>query len=392
MRKSKMLLLFGFGVYFTFAGLATIGLRAQDAAPSAVPEMLMNAAKTYGILKDGVTPWRLRFEFQTYGDAGDAPRSGTYEEAWRSADLHMEKFGDSSSSRAIYWSPKGVFLTGSSEPIPFPKDLLRNEILSPMISPRFLDHFAASPDRSIAVEDRAVDGTSMRCFRLEVKAHDSPTPDPRFISDYCFAKDGTLRLYAAGMPVSSEAAFSNFVNFEGHLIPGDVTLELEGKVIATAHVDGIEALGSSDEAELQPPPDARPWAPISPPGPIGSVEGAQAAGSNPVTEMTQRPRVLAAPPLKINVSAGVAVGLLVSKVNPVYPAEAQAARVSGTVVLQATINTEGMVEEVRVVSGPAMLQQAALDAVKQWRYRPYLLNNAPVQVQTTVNVIFSMSE
>ena len=59
-------------------------------------------------------------------------------------------------------------------------------------------------------------------------------------------------------------------------------------------------------------------------------------------------------------------------------------------VLQATISKQGTIEDLRVISGPAMLQQAAMDAVRQWRYRPYLLNNEPVEVETTVNVIFTL--
>jgi protein TonB len=76
----------------------------------------------------------------------------------------------------------------------------------------------------------------------------------------------------------------------------------------------------------------------------------------------------------------------------VYPPIAKAAQISGTVVLEATISTEGAIENLRVVSGPAMLQQSALNAVKQWRYRPYLLNNTPVEVETTVNVVFSLNQ
>ena len=102
------------------------------------------------------------------------------------------------------------------------------------------------------------------------------------------------------------------------------------------------------------------------------------------------PRVRAAPPMKISISAGVAVGLLLEKTLPIYPPIAKAARVTGTVVLQVTISKTGEVESLHVVSGPAMLQQAALDAVKHWRYRPYLLNNEPVEVETTVNVIFTI--
>jgi len=81
-----------------------------------------------------------------------------------------------------------------------------------------------------------------------------------------------------------------------------------------------------------------------------------------------------AAPRRISISAGVAVGLLVSKAPIVYPIDAKKAGVSGTVVLSAIIGRDGTVEDLQVVSGPEMLQQAALDSVKQWRYRPYLLN------------------
>jgi TonB family protein len=95
---------------------------------------------------------------------------------------------------------------------------------------------------------------------------------------------------------------------------------------------------------------------------------------------------------KVSISADVASGMLLHKEAPVYPTIARAARVSGTVVLQATISSIGSIVDLRVVSGPAILQQAALDAVKLWQYRPYLQNNKPVSVETTVNVIFSLSD
>jgi protein TonB len=82
--------------------------------------------------------------------------------------------------------------------------------------------------------------------------------------------------------------------------------------------------------------------------------------------------------------------MLLQKTTPVYPPIAKAARQQGTVVLQATISKTGSIENLRVISGPAMLQQAALDAVKTWRYRPYLLDGEPTEVETTVNVVFSL--
>lgn len=90
------------------------------------------------------------------------------------------------------------------------------------------------------------------------------------------------------------------------------------------------------------------------------------------------------------VSQGVAAGMVLHKVMPVYPAIARAARMEGTVILHAVISKDGVIENLRVEAGPTMLQQAALDAVAQWRYRPFLLNGSPVEVETTINVVFSL--
>lgn len=92
----------------------------------------------------------------------------------------------------------------------------------------------------------------------------------------------------------------------------------------------------------------------------------------------------------ILVSSGVMAGQIVEKTMPAYPSIAKAAGVQGTVILQAAISKNGTIENLRVMSGPALLQAAAVDAVKTWRYRPYLLNGEPVEVETTVNVVFTM--
>jgi protein TonB len=118
--------------------------------------------------------------------------------------------------------------------------------------------------------------------------------------------------------------------------------------------------------------------------------GGSGAGFGNMFGDTNKPKVKAEAPKKVNISAGVMQGMVLQKTQPVYPPIAKAARVSGTVVLQATISKTGTIEGLHVVSGPAMLQQAAMDAVKSWRYRPYLLNNDPVEVETTVNVIFTL--
>jgi protein TonB len=93
----------------------------------------------------------------------------------------------------------------------------------------------------------------------------------------------------------------------------------------------------------------------------------------------------------VRVPSAIVDGLLIRKTVPTYPPLGHSMRVEGTVVLAATISKTGTIENLRVVSGPPMLQQAALDAVKTWLYRPYLLNREPIEVETTVNVIFTLN-
>jgi len=105
-----------------------------------------------------------------------------------------------------------------------------------------------------------------------------------------------------------------------------------------------------------------------------------------------QPVVKVIPSKPVTVSSGVAAGMLILKTEPVYPAIAKAARVSGTVELHATISKSGTIKDVHIVSGPAMLQQAAVDAVRNWRYKPYRLSNEPVEVETTIKLVFSLGE
>lgn len=102
------------------------------------------------------------------------------------------------------------------------------------------------------------------------------------------------------------------------------------------------------------------------------------------------PQVHVAPLQKLTISSGVMAGNKLSGAEPRYPTIAIAARVQGTVVLAATISKTGTIENLRVVSGPSMLAMAAEQAVQTWRYRPYLLNGAPVEVETTVRVVFHL--
>lgn len=91
---------------------------------------------------------------------------------------------------------------------------------------------------------------------------------------------------------------------------------------------------------------------------------------------------------RLKLGGQVQAAKIISQPQPIYPALARQARIQGTVVLHAIIGKDGRVNELQVISGHPLLVQAALDTVKQWRYQPTLLNDQPVEVDTTISVIF----
>src|SRR5580658_2497406 len=95
---------------------------------------------------------------------------------------------------------------------------------------------------------------------------------------------------------------------------------------------------------------------------------------------------------RIRQGGSVQAALLINRVQPVYPPLARQTRISGTVRLHAIISKSGSVESLEVISGHPLLVRAAMDAVQQWKYKPTLLNGEPVEVDTTIDVIFSLNQ
>lgn len=96
-------------------------------------------------------------------------------------------------------------------------------------------------------------------------------------------------------------------------------------------------------------------------------------------------------PMRVRVSQGVMQGMVISKVPPTYPSDAKVAKIQGPVVMSVIIGKDGNVQDVRLITGHPLLAPAAIDAVKQWKYRPYLLNGSPVEVDTQITVNFTLS-
>ncbi len=121
-------------------------------------------------------------------------------------------------------------------------------------------------------------------------------------------------------------------------------------------------------------------------GSMGAL-GGLAGGAGRTAPPPPKPTVT-----RTRVGGAVQAAKLVNRVQPLYPPLARQTRISGTVKLHAIIGKDGTVQQLQVVSGHPLLVQAALDAVKQWRYQPTLLNGDPVEVDTEIDVIFSLSQ
>jgi protein TonB len=123
----------------------------------------------------------------------------------------------------------------------------------------------------------------------------------------------------------------------------------------------------------------------SPGGVFGGVAGG--SGSGPSIAVTP-----AKPKGPARISGGVIAGTILQRTQPIYPPIAKVAHMSGTVVLRAIISKSGTIEKLEVASTTnAMFNNAALDAVKQWKYKPYVLNGDPTEVDTTITVNFTLN-
>jgi protein TonB len=147
--------------------------------------------------------------------------------------------------------------------------------------------------------------------------------------------------------------------------------------------------------EDQAPPDLSSGGVIG--GVPGGIPGGQLGGViggiiNSASTLASVPKLApAATPVRIRISQGVTKGLLIRKIEPDYPTIARAARIQGQVVLNAIISKNGEIQNLVLESGHPMLVPAAIAAVKQWRYRPFLLSGEPVEVETTITVTFQLS-
>jgi TonB family protein len=186
---------------------------------------------------------------------------------------------------------------------------------------------------------------------------EAPTP----VAKVRAATGAPTRVASAGSPAQTEQVSSEMMN---------------AQLAAPARITG----------------DMKKPAPAEEPEPASVSPGTMEDGASVPGPLFINQHKIKVEPAASAISAGVAEGMLVHRTAPVYPQFARDGHMSGTVILGATISKAGTIQGLHVISGPPLFRNAAVDAVKSWRYRPYMLDNQPVAVDTTVKVVFSVDQ
>lgn len=301
---------------------------------------MLQAAKLNGLTGDDIKPWHLKATWTQLDPDGKTTDQGTYEESWVSPTKYKRTFTGNTPSVTEYGSEKGEMRTGANQVFSILLLNAQHDFVEPLPTEKTV--------QSKEFSDKEIDsgGMKLSCISVAPQAYPGLT--------YCLNTEQPILRISARAAESIQILHNRILRFQGHFIAGDLKIVRSGKIALTAHVESIEPLAQVNEADFTPPADA----------------------------------VLM--PHMVNISGGIAVGMLLRKVAPEYPQVAKDSRTQGTVVLQAIISKEGLIRDLHVVSGSKMLQDAALDAVRQWEYRPYLLNGEPVEVMTTINVVFTL--
>lgn len=187
---------------------------------------------------------------------------------------------------------------------------------------------------------------------------------------------------ASDTPVESVNRFAH-QSANNQIAADQVTTPIGIAPSRAAHASASAPLQVKAETPL-PHSDVPQEAPVEAP----SIATQNSAQPDALSAIAHSSTSMPSAPSNQRVSQGVLDGLLIKRVQPIYPAQAIQMHTQGTVSLTATIAKDGSVRDVKIVKGPATLARAATDAVRQWKYRPYTLNGEPIEVQTEININF----
>lgn len=304
-------------------------------------EQLLSLAKANSLDIEGIKPWHLRMTFQLYDLAGKPSDTGTIEEWWVSPKERRLEIKSSSYNLTIPWK------SDSSAPARNRESYLVNQLLDQIVHP--IPDYKDFSGLSVKEQSRKFGKTELSCIsvgRSDIK-YSASSPAPQFCFD-----PGTTLLRAHLDIAWFGAVRNNMVTFRGITLGQDNTLAYSGRTAITGHLERLQ--GFQPDASI-----------------VLSKSTADIPAKIPGVVLARK---------------------LLKKETPEYPVYARQNHISGTVVLCATITKQGTIDALDVVSTPdGGLSASALDAVKRWKYQPYILDGAPTEVDATITVNYAIT-
>ncbi|MBV8629364.1 MAG: energy transducer TonB [Silvibacterium sp.] len=305
---------------------------------------MLVAADVNGLSSPDLKPWHLEATYQTFDENGQPKDQGKFEEWWAGAEKYKLSYTSTGFNQVEFRNGAARFFTGERTWPPSEEAAVHTYLTRPL-------HFALALKVKFSEGDVSLGGVDLRCLR---PVADGGSAIPSVYPAFCISKDHPA-VRAIVLNAETQIFFDKIVRFGEQYVAEQIFIKHADKPQVSISVTELNSIATVVEADLAPPPDAVP-----------------------------------APARKVTLSPGVVAGGKISGYDPVFPPIARAAHVEGVVVIAVTISKTGTLTNLHVISGPPMLQQSALDAVKTWRYKPYLLNGETVEVETQINVVFKL--
>jgi TonB family protein len=320
--------------------------------PKEPAEIFAAAGALYDLASPALKPWHMKVSYQLYDDQGKPGGQGSYEYWWASPDTYRSTWTRPGMEHTD-WHVKGQhFSAGTGEPLEFFERKIQSDLLAPLPKARDLDPEKVRFDRQQQDFGTLKLPCVMVIHKMPLHGQVQVVPMGMFPT-YCFdPQHPILRAYYAFG--STSVIYNSLARFQGVYLAKKVSILDGQKKVLDATVDSVET-ASAEMPELTPSTDAK-------------KEG-----------QAQR----------VTVSSEIEKAMLIKSVRPIYPQDAKEAWISGKVTLHALIGTDGRLHDLSVIDGPSpSLISAAMLAVSQWEYKPYLLNGKPVEVDTTIDMFF----
>jgi TonB family protein len=317
----------------------------QDTA--ALVERLHRATAANSIDDSQLKPWHLKMSFQLYDAKGNPTEKGTIETWWAEPSNEKTVYTSPSYTSTEIRTKDGLHRSKGTSYVPSSLELILRQVIHPMPSER--DIADSKPD----LRRETIGKIPMDCVMLAQQMKNVAYAPLGLFPTYCFDHDqDSLRVsYDFG---SQLIARNKIGTFQQRSVVVDQTILQNSISEVSAHLDSLQSM-VPNQGDFVPSAD---------------LEEVKSDG--------------------VMVASGVIAGLKISGVNPHYPETSRMNHVSGSVILSARIGSDGHIHSLRVISTPAAdLAIASLAAVRQWTYKPYLLNGEPVDVNTQITVNFA---